>query len=314
MTRCVKIATIGTAPPRMDADLPAQQIVEAMIEHWQERLGQILPDRPDLIVLPEACDRPADLAPDVLRKYYQVRGDQVRDWLSDVARQNRCYIVYSAYRELDDGTWRNSSVVLDRDGGVAGIYNKNHVVIEECANEGVLYGKEAPLIECDFGRIACIICFDLNYDELRLRYARARPDLLVFSSMYHGGTAQAFWAYACRCHFVGAVSDLPCEIRNPYGEVLATGTNYRDYAVADVNLDCCLAHYDYHWDKLRALKDHYGEKVTIYDPGLFGSVMISSLADDVSAKDMAAEFEIQLLDDYFDRARAHRAVPGHIEP
>jgi len=60
-------------------------------------------------------------------------------------------------------------------------------VIEETTQDGVLCGKEAPVFECDFGRVACAICFDLNFDELRLKIAKARPDLILFCSMYHGG-------------------------------------------------------------------------------------------------------------------------------
>jgi len=73
---------------------------------------------------------------------------------------------------------------------------------------GILYGREAPVFDCDFGRVAFAICFDLNFDELRLKYVKAKPDLIVFSSVYHGGLMQAYWAYSCRAHFIGAVAEL----------------------------------------------------------------------------------------------------------
>jgi hypothetical protein len=73
--------------------------------------------------------------------------------------------------------------------------------------------------------------------------------------------------------------------------------------VATVNLDCRLAHFDHNWAKLRALKKKYGEKVTIYDPGKFGAVMISSEHDKVNTNEMVQEFDIELLDDYLNRSR-----------
>jgi len=194
-----------------------------------------------------------------------------------------------------------------------GVYNKNHVVIEETTESGILCGREAPVFDCDFGRVAFAICFDLNFDELRLKYAKARPDLIVFSSMYHGGLMQAYWAYSCRAHFVGAISGLPCEIRDPQGDVIASSTNYFDFVVADVNLDCCLAHLDYNWSRLRAMKAKYGPKVTIKDPGFLGSVLITSEHETVTADEMVREFEIELLDDYMARALAHRHTPGNME-
>ncbi len=309
----VRIATLGSRPPSVDANTEPQRIVEQMIGHWRGRFAQVLPDKPDLIVVPEVCDRPGGLSRERCLAYYRVRKDQIRDFFAQVAKENRCYIVYSATREMDDGTWRNSSVLIDRDGRIVGAYNKNHVVIEETTESGILCGREAPVFDCDFGRVAFAICFDLNFDELRLKYARAKPDLIIFSSMYHGGLMQAYWAYSCRAHFVGAVAGLPCEIRDPQGDVIASSTNYFDFVVADVNLDCRLAHLDYNWSRLRALKATYGPKVTIKDPGFLGSVLITSEHETVTASEMVREFEIELLDDYMARALAHRHTPGNIE-
>ncbi len=308
-----RIATLGPHPLSADAKADPQQIVGQVIAHWQREFSQVLPDRPDLIVVPEACDRPAGFSRDQCLTYYRVRKDQVRDFFAKVAAENHCYIVYSAAREMDDGTWRNSSVLIDRQGQIAGIYNKNHVVIEETMEAGILCGRDAPVFDCDFGRVAFAICFDLNFDELRLKYVKAKPDLILFSSMYHGGLMQAYWAYSCRAHLVGAIAGLPCEIRNPLGEVVASNTNYFDYAVAEVNLDCRLAHLDYNWSRLRKLKGKYGPRVRITDPGFLGSVLISSEDEQTTVDEMVSEFNIELLDDYMTRALAHRHATGNTE-
>jgi hypothetical protein len=181
--------------------------------------------------------------------------------------------------------------------------------------KGILCGKDAPVIDCDFGRVAMAICFDLNFDQLRLKYAKSKPDLIIFTSMYHGGLMQACWAYSCRSHFVGAIAGrgTPSEIRNPLGKVVASSTNYFDYAVATVNLDCALVHLDYNWERLRRLKAKYGPKVEITDPGYLGSVLVTSEHPTISADEMIKEFEIELLDDYFARSLAYRLKPGHME-
>ncbi|HUU28206.1 MAG TPA: carbon-nitrogen hydrolase family protein [archaeon] len=309
----VRIATLGPRPLPVDMNTEPPKIVERMIAHWRHEFSQVLADRPDLIVVPEACDRPDGFPPAKRLEYYRVRKNRVRDFFAGIAKENCCYIVYSAAREMEDGTWRNSSVLIDREGKIAGVYNKNHVVIEETTESGILCGRDAPVFECDFGRVAFAICFDLNFDELRLKYVKAKPDLIIFSSMYHGGLMQAYWAYSCRCHFVGAVAGLPCEIRNPLGNVVASSTNYFDYVVADVNLDCRLAHLDYNWSRLQALKDKYGPKVRITDPGFLGCVLVSSEDREISVDEMINEFEIELLDDYMARALAHRHKPGNMQ-
>jgi len=317
MSRYVKIATVAPRPPRVPSDIKPQAVVDFMMEFWRGKLGQVLPDKPDLIVVPECCDRPASEGFSLEKRlaYYRQRKDQIQDFFAQTARENHSYIVYAVVREMADGSWRNSIVLLDRQGDIAGIYNKNHPVMEEEHDKaGILCGKDAPIIECDFGTVAGIICFDLGFAPLLEKYTRAKPDLLIFSSMYHGdAVVQSWWAYSCRAHFVSAVAGLPSEIRNPYGQVLATTTTYRDYAVGTVNLDCCMTHYDYNWEKLDALKRKYGAQATILDPGYFGSVLISSESDEITATAMVKEFEIELLDDYLARELARQEDPANIE-
>ncbi|MBA7587841.1 hypothetical protein ES708_29886 [subsurface metagenome] len=303
----VKVATIGSHPGIVDKSKGMQHVVDQVIEFLRDELPLVLPDKPDLIVLAEACDRPGGLTREEQFEYYKVRKNQVLDFFASVAKENQCYIVFGTKWEQEDGIWRNSSIILDREGNVAGIYNKNFPTIGEI-ERGIVPGVEAPVFQCDFGRVACAICFDLNFDELRQRYAEQKPDIIVFSSMYHGGLVQANWAYSCRAFFVGSMggSRLISEIRNPMGEIVATSTNYFHFTVGTINLDYCLAHLDNNWAKLRAMKKKYGEEVTIYDPGEIGAVMITSESDSVSAKEMVKEFEITLLDDYFNKSRSFR--------
>lgn len=300
--KAIKIATIGALPPPVASNATPDMVVDHVINHWRGRFAQVLPDRPDLIVVPENCDRPSGLSGSRQFEYYLGRGNRVREYFAQVATENHCYITYPATRPLDDGTWRNSIALLDRTGQVAGIYDKNHPTIGEIES-GILPGAEAPIIECDFGRVALAICFDLNFDVLRAQYAKASPDLVIFCSMYHGGLMQSYWAYSCRSYFVGAI-ERRCrsEIRSPLGRVVASNTNYFDYAVADVNLDNALVHLDYNWDRLKALKEKYGPAVTITDPGHLGAVMVASTHESMSADAMLDEFEMERLDDYLNRS------------
>jgi predicted amidohydrolase len=314
MANFVNIATIGPKPITLSTDMKHQKMIDKMLEHWKNKIDKVLPDKPDLIVLPEACDRPAELSRTQQKQYSLARGDKFQQFFASVAKKNNCYIVYSAHIQSEDGTWRNASMLFDRAGKLAGQYHKNHLVIEERTEADILYGKEPRIIQCDFGRVGFAICFDLNFNELRLKYAKLKPDLLAFSSMYHGGLMQSYWAYSCRCHFVGAIGYGQSQIRNPQGNIIASSTNYFDFVTKTVNLDCCLAHLDYNWDKLEALKKKYGPNVSITEPGYLGSVLVASKEKDITAKNMIEEFDIELLDDYFNRALAHRDLPGNIEP
>lgn len=303
--RYVKIAVIGDIP-RISKNQDPQKMVAQVIAYWEKQFKQVLPSHPDLIVLTEACDRPAGLSREEQRAYFQLRKDQVRDYFSTVAKQNNCYIAFGTKRFDENGVFWNSTCVLDRAGNLAGIYNKNFPTISELES-GIKAGDEVPLIECDFGSVACAICYDLNFPELLEKIRKAGPDLILFSSMYHGGLVQNYWAYAGRAFLVASVGDrgAPSQIRDPQGDVVVATTNYFNYLTARVNLDCTLVHLDGNGNKLARLKEKYGEGVTIKDPGLVGSVLVTSEID-VPVAQMIREFEIELLDDYFDRSRAER--------
>lgn len=67
-----------------------------------------------------------------------------------------------------------------------------HTVPEENEQEGIVYDDKAAIIECDFGRVKFAICFDLNFDELRLKYVEQNPDIIISTSLYHGELMQSY--------------------------------------------------------------------------------------------------------------------------
>ena len=286
-----------------------------MKAYFKRTVEEVLPSKPDLIVFPEASSRFTPYTQKQLCDFYREAGDGIIDFLSEIAKKNSTNIAYGTHRyvgEPDGLPLRNSIVYIGRDGSVRGIYDKNHLVQKCDFNEGeyqngIKYGTEAKLVELDFGKCASAICFDLNFDELMYEYARQKPSLVVFSSVYHGGLLRtAQWAYACRSYFVSSVMNLPSSVINPYGDVLASTTNYTKHATARINLDYAICHMDYNMDKVLAAKRKYGEALSVYDPGFFGSVLLSYNGSDKTVNDVIREFEIEYLDDYLNNTREHR--------
>jgi len=313
MANFVKISTIGA---RAASGRPAvdQAAVDGMIEHWKRRFAQVLPDRPDVIVVPECCDRYPEHPMEERQQYYRFRGRQIAEYFASVARDNSCYVAYPAVRAMPDGTWRNSVELFDRAGESMGFYSKNYPVTTETSEGGILAGREAPLFECDFGKVGCAICFDLNFEGIRRKYVESCPDLILFASMYHGGLMQAYWAYSCRAHFAAAICGLQSCIISPVGTTLVSTTNYFDYVTTSVNLDCRVAHLDFNGERMQAMRARYGPGVTVHDPGYLGSVLITSEMDEVTCDELIAEFEIELLTDYMDRSSAAAEDPQNMEP
>ena len=213
---------------------------------------------------------------------------------------------------MPDGTWRNTTEIIDRKGKTAGMYHKNHLTRGEHDESGLQFGTEAPLIQCDFGTVACAICFDLNFEPLRRRYEPQRPDIIAFSSMYHGGLAQKIWAYDCQAYFVGAICGLRCDVLSPQGEILDSTTSYKHFVAARINLDRELIHLDFNGDKLRAAKKKYRDKIGIRVPDFLGSVLLTSETEEFSVVDVIREFDMTPWRDYYAASLQHRQenIPG----
>ena len=77
-----------------------------------------------------------------------------------------------------------------------------------------------------------------------------------------------------------------------------------------------MVHLDYNWAKLDAVKKKYGPKVTIFDPGHVGAVLLTSEMKDISAADIVREFQIERWDDYYKRSVERRnkcLSPGKVK-
>ncbi|NMB98171.1 MAG: carbon-nitrogen hydrolase family protein, partial [Clostridiaceae bacterium] len=268
MSRYVKVSVLGRKGAfSVDVNNGYTKAVDEMLGCLQKEIDLVLPDKPDLVVLPEVCDRPENLPTSCRKEYYLERGTRVLDFYRKIARDNNCNIAYSAIRDVPDGTFRNSTIMINRKGNVDGIYNKNHVVDFENIQGDIYCGTNAPIINCDFGKVGCAICFDLNFEPIRKKYEEQRPEMIIFCSNYHGGIMQNYWAYSCHCYFVSAFGYGESTIVSPVGETIARSTNYFSYFTKTINLDYAIAHLDYNWEKLRSMKNKYGPGVTIHDPG-----------------------------------------------
>ncbi len=275
--------------------------IDRMIDSWDKKLKYVMPNKPDLIVLPEECDMYHNYPATRRLEYCDVKGNRLRDFFMEKAKLNSCYIAYSASVKTQDGTYRNSTQLIDRNGNIAGIYNKNHPTVGEIEEWKILPGKDAKVIKCDFGKVACAICFDLNFDAMWQKYKAQEPDIVIFSSAYHGGLMQNYRAYQLRSYFVGSIMDLENTIINPVGDIIAKSTNYFGYITHDINLDYKVVHLAYNHNKILQAVNKYGSKFKMYDPGYLGAVLLTGETDEFTIEDIIDEFKIELLDEYFDR-------------
>lgn len=309
MAKYVKIATFHFGPTSVKGRPAGVSMVDCVWNHLRYHIEKAMLDAPDLIVLPEVSDRPCDLTFEEKMAFYEERGDKILLKLCDYARANKVFIAYNAVRRAEDGDYRNSTVLIDREGKPIYRYDKNFPVVFEMTDYGVKPGAHASVADCELGRVGGAICFDMNFEELRQEYRALAPQLVLFSSNYHGGLARNFFAYDTRSYLVASIGcGGPGGIVNPLGVDVATVSSYEFLTVATINLDYVVCHLDENRGaKFNALKQKYGPKVKIETPSYLGPALITSECEELTAMDFVREFDLELLDDYLNRSRAARA-------
>ena len=216
------------------------------------------------------------------------------------AESEECFVVGSV-KLRDQGKVYNSIAFVAPDGTVSGAYHKNNLTIWEL-EAGMSSGSGAVVVDTSIGRLGGIVCFDLNFEDIRKEYRVLKPDILVFPSMYHGGLMQQIWAYECRAFFVSALPFLGGGILDPFGTPLAVTDCYTPIATAVINLDRAMVHLDCNREKFPDIIRKYHDEVEIRIPPSIGAALIISRTDKRCAADIVMEFGLEPLDAYFSRS------------
>ena len=306
--REIAVSIIGQARPSFKLE---EASVAKAINYWIKGIDREIGNNPDLVVLPEACDMLGGLKGADRAKWVRMRGTKVQEALQAYAAAHRCYIVYSAHRERDDGRFANSCILIDRAGKVAAIYDKCFPVTTEMETPGfpVVPGTEPVVVETDFGRLGFAICFDLNFTELMQAYAAKKPDVIAFVAAFDGDFLQRAWANTCQAYVVSATTGpaLPDRIIDPAGGELRNENYYMPTFTAYINTNCRVMHLDFNRDRFADVTRKYGRRVTIRNPGSVGTVTLVSNDPDLLADEVMKEFNFEPLTDYFARSRRVRA-------
>jgi hypothetical protein len=273
VARFLKLAAVGVRPPEQDRPGDA---ASALLQRIMQELEPVLDWKPELVLLPGACDAP------LRGRAEELVAAEVREKLLAIARETRCAIAYASAL--------GTLVAIERDG-------------REIAGRG-------PVFESSVGRIALLATEDLLDETIQDRCRAAQPDLVLFSSQLPGGMLERYWAFACRAHFSSAVlfrSDLrlPCRIVSPVGAIVAESTNYQSHAEARINLDCAVVHLDDNRERLQGLVQRMPDSFSVHDPGNLGAVLVSNAAEG-STRKLLQEQGVETIDQYFDRYRAAR--------
>ncbi|MBN1954099.1 MAG: hypothetical protein JW900_03510 [Anaerolineae bacterium] len=97
-----------------------------------------------------------------------------------LAAETGAHLVLGYVVDVEDGLWRNEATVLAPSGEFLGVYGKDHPVVfggEMNTSLGIY-----PVYETPFGRLATIICYDLDFTDTARRMARNGAQIIAVPS------------------------------------------------------------------------------------------------------------------------------------
>ena len=188
------------------------------VDQMAERAGKEYGRNLDLAVLPEAAIT-GEVGDDALE--YAVPFDgQVQDVFTRKAREHRCYVVVPTYllESKEKKLGSNAAILIGRKGEVVGTYRKMHLVVSLDSGKmegGSTPGNELPIFNCDFGKLAIQICYDMEFDYGWSELARKGAELVVWPTESPQTSHPAFRAMKQRCYIVSSTGGITPRFSDP---------------------------------------------------------------------------------------------------
>jgi predicted amidohydrolase len=224
--RTVRLAAVnhrprGTRSPQENLDQFAQLVEEAARR------------RADMVCLPEGVTVVGN-GKTFAEVAEPVPGPSTK-FLGELARTHRLYLVAGLY-ERDGTAIYNTSVLIGRDGALAGKYRKVCLPREEIEG-GLTPGQEYPVFDTDFGRVGMMICWDVHFPEVARALAARGAEIICLPIWGGNETLARARAIENQLYLVASGYDFKTAIYDKAGEPLAETTEDPSVLVTEVNLN-----------------------------------------------------------------------------
>ncbi|PYT25406.1 MAG: hypothetical protein DMG57_25210 [Acidobacteria bacterium] len=235
-------------------------LIDRLAEESGKKFGRGL----DLAILPEMAVT-GELSGDVVGHSLPFEGP-MRDTFVRKAREHHCYIVVPTYL-LDDKEKKvcsNAAILIGRTGKLVGIYRKVHLAVQtgsDALEDGTTPGKQAPVFNCDFGKLGIQICFDIEFDDGWAELARQGAELVAWPTQSPQTARPAFRAMQNRYYIVSSTWRNNASFFEPTGRIFAQIRDPEHVLVEQFDLSYAILPWSSTLQHGKALQKKYGDKV-----------------------------------------------------
>lgn len=212
----------------------------------------------EVVLLPECFNSPYGTG--FFSAYAEKIPGESTQLLSEIAKENKVYLVGGSIPEEDEGKLYNSCVVFDPEGKMLLKHRKIHLFdisvpgkIHFQESETLNPGSSLSMFDTPFCKIGVGICYDIRFAELAQLYSREGCQLLVYPGAFNMTTGPAHWELLQRARavdnqvFVATASPARDEtasyvawghstVVSPWGEVISKAGPEEEVIYADIDL------------------------------------------------------------------------------
>lgn len=101
--------------------------------------------------------------------------------LKEIAKEYKTNIIGGSFIRKENDKYYNSCPVINRNGELVAVYDKNHLFSYYGADEGkfITRGENPVMIEMDGVKVGLTICYDIRFPEIFRAYRKAGADILA---------------------------------------------------------------------------------------------------------------------------------------
>lgn len=132
-------------------------------------------DKPDVVLLPEiGCGREPE----------PISNSPIIETMREYAKRGKMYVIINFFEADGEDTF-NTTVILARDGEIAGVYRKVHIPLPTEKNYNQQGGDELSVFNLDFAQVGIEVCFDNYFPETVRSMALQGAEIIFFPHQEH---------------------------------------------------------------------------------------------------------------------------------
>jgi hypothetical protein len=281
-----------------------ERTIEKRINDIFCRMESVYPFEPDIICLPEIFQISWV---DEVKTLEEIAEDElipgpVTSQVAKIAKQQNCYITCPIITRKE-GHFYNSSILINRQGKIDGVYHKAHPVDTEAIPDNAFKGGgttpgvlNPPAFKTDFGTIGMQICFDASYFDTWHSLKQKGAEIVFFPSQGNFADILSYHAWMNHYNIVSSTGE-DARIIDLAGDVIAADSEFVRWVCAPLNLEKVVLHLWPNVRRLDEIKKKYGGKIMFKIYNAENWVTLESRDPEIKVRDILNEYELQSYDE-----------------